>query len=134
MAPNRPLVVVGLGLLIGDPTVLWGTRYLMVQQSGGPRFTPAWALVWLPIGGVLLFAAGWLLIGAALRPRGDARRGMVLAGILYIAIGFAWLVLFNAGLSGRFVLDVLNPTALQIALIWPFQVAQVLGLFGLTMN
>lgn len=83
--------------------------------------------------GVGLFALGWVLVGAGLRPWGSAWRGALLAAFLYVAVGALW--------TAGFVL--VNPwdtdfTQTNLALLlgysiflWPFAMAFVFGLFGL---
>ena len=90
----------------------------------------------VPDSAIILFAAGWLLTGATLRPAGSVLSGLALAALLYVAVGVAWVLAFNLHLGaplGQLLPDLLSPTALRIILIWPLQVAQVLGIFGLGM-
>jgi len=85
---------------------------------------------------VALFAVGWLLAGATLRPGGSVLRGLALVVFLYVAVGVAWIIGFNLHLGtplGQLLPDLLSQTALRIILVWPLQVAQVLGIFGLGM-
>ncbi len=79
-----------------------------------------------------LYIIGWLLAGAALRPCGSAWRGIGAAGILYLLIGFLWVVSLNI-VGGTPPLALLGAPANVVtgALFWPFGVAQALGLFGL---
>ncbi len=96
--------------------VFWSLPRTLLARFGGP------------FGGVLLFAFGWLLVGAGLRPHGSARRGALLAGLLYVLVGLAW--------EGVYILanpygDPPHPVLLVVALFWPWHVAFVLGLFGL---
>ena len=90
-----------------------------------------WSLrVWLPLGGVVAFVAGWALIGAGLRPRRSTRGGLFLAAVLYFLVGLAWVIAYNVSLGAR-VTDIIGVGMLPFALVWPLQVAQAFGLFGL---
>lgn len=121
---NYPLIGFGLGVMAT------GLLWFGVFRYFAPRVQPQ-MLSWLPLGGVILFATGWVLIGTGLGPQGQAWRGMILAVILYILIGIGWVTVFNVGLGAKFPEIVLEPNFLLIALAWPFQVAQALGIFGL---
>jgi hypothetical protein len=77
----------------------------------------------LPLGGLIAFAAGWLIAGAALAGR---RRilGAAFAAILYLVAGGAWVVAWNAGLRFRddiFVPAMVDPIPIAASvLIWPW--------------
>jgi len=122
--PNYPLIGTGLGVMAIGILELGVFRYF------APRVQPS-ILSWLPLGGVILFATGWVLIGSGLGLQRQAWRGMALAIILYIVIGVGWVVAFNVGLGAKFPEMMLEPTFLPIVLVWPLQVAQALGIFGL---
>jgi len=122
--PNYPSIGAGLGVMAIGILGLGAFRYF------APRVQPT-ILPWLPLGGVILFATGWLLIGTGLGLQGQAWRGMALAIILYIVIGVGWVIAFNVGLGAKFPEMVLEPTFLLMVLVWPLQVAQALGIFGL---
>ena len=125
-------------------------RAILVALAGAVGFmvlAPVLLLVLVPSGltdpgpkplvpdiAVSLFAAGWLLTGATLRPAGSVLCGLVLAALLYIGAGVAWVLAFNLHLGaplGQLLPDLLSPTARRIILLWPLQVAQVLDIFGL---
>ena len=66
---------------------------------------------------------------------GTAGRGAILAGLTYWLTGVAWVLLLNAEtLLSHEAGDLLEAffAAPVFALIWPLQVAQALGLFGLS--
>jgi len=117
--------LIGSGLLV----MVMGFSWFGVFRYVAPLVQPQ-ILSWLPLGGVILFAGGWVLIGAGLRPQGKAWRGMLLAVVLYTLIGIGWVVGFNISLGAGFT-ELAHPTLLLIALVWPLQVTQVLGIFGL---
>ena len=120
---NYSLLGFGLGMMATG--LLWFRAF----SYFAPRVQPQ-MLSWLP-GGVILFATGWVLIGTGLSPQGQAWRGMILAVILYILIGIGWVTAFNVGLGAKFPDIVLHPDFLLVALVWPLQVAQALGILGL---
>ncbi len=124
---NSSLLGFGLGVMAT------GLLWFGVFRYFAPRIQPQ-MLSWLPLGGVILFATGWVLIGAGLGPQGQAWRGMLLAVILYILIGIGWVTVFNVGLGAKFPEILLEPDFLLVALFWPLQVAQALGIFGLGFN
>ncbi len=81
---------------------------------------------------------GWVLVGTGLRPRGKAWLGTALSAVRYIWLGLIWVLFFNAVVLGTSMTGLLEPrnlpTGLLIASIWPLQVAQVLGLFHLSLG
>ena len=83
--------------------------------------------------GVALFALGWVVVGAGMRPGGSARRGAVLAAALYLALGALWttgFVLVNPWGTDFTRTNLLLLLGYSIVL-WPFAVVFVFGLFGL---
>jgi len=130
---DRALVTAGVIPLLVGPLTSWSLRYALVQHAGSVASAPDWALLWLPFTGVATVAGGWLTIGAGLRPFGHAAYGVLIAAGLYLYTGLLWVFWFNLSLgappTGMFLL-----AAVLLALIWPLQVAQALGLFGLSFN
>ncbi len=64
-------------------------------------------------------------------PRNSARTGILLATVAYALIGLVWALTLNVGV-GRRVADLLTDAAgIQLALLWPLQMAQRLGLLGM---
>jgi hypothetical protein len=118
LAPSRAIVAAGLVLALLAPSL-----HALVARPPP----------WLPPAALLLFVLGWLLTCVGLRPRRQPDRGLVLGLLTYEAAGLLWIALFNltrgAPLSG-----ILHPIALFFALYWPLQVAQIVGLFGLSMD
>lgn len=105
-------LLAGLAALFVGPRIFWSAYC-------GPESGPE-AAFW---GGVLSFAVGWTLIGAALGGRTAARRGAVRAALAYMAIGLSLatpVALLGEGLG----------FALQVFLGWPWLVESALGLFG----
>ena len=79
-----------------------------------------------------LFIAGWLLAGAALRILGSASRGAAAAALIYLMIGFIWVIGYNTvGGVTTSVLIRFPANILAGALAWPYGVAGSIGLFGL---
>jgi hypothetical protein len=137
-APHPPLLVLGLALMVFGPWLVWSARYSLGRGRGVDAALP-WALAFLPVTGVLFFAVGWLLTGAGLRPQHSLRRGTLLAGGLYILVGVTWLIGFNLSVgepAARVAQNLVTQplTALALAMIWPLQVAQVFGWFGLSLG
>ncbi|MDO9066231.1 MAG: hypothetical protein Q7U96_04010, partial [Chloroflexota bacterium] len=98
--------------------------------------TVPWILVTMPIAATAVFAGGWLLAGMGLRPRGSMLRGASLAALLYVFVGAMWVVTFNVGILGNSATDLAQqPVGLvMLVLMWPLQIAQVLGFFGLALD
>lgn len=88
--------------------------------------------LWAFHSAVGLFAAGWLLVGATIRPYGSLWRGSAAAAIFYLLIGAVWMFGFNIA-AGTPLLAILRyPQAIIWGtLYWPAGVAQLLGWFGL---
>jgi len=75
--------------------------------------------------------------GAGLRPRASAGRGLALGAAVYMLVGVAWVIGFNVSLGsdiGTILRELPTPAGLAIVLMWPLQMAQALGLFGLRFN
>ena len=111
--------------------MLVGPSLLLALSRVGPDPRPsnAWAF---PAAGAV-FASGWVLVGASLRPAGSAWCGAAAAAVAYVVVGLLWVVGFNTALGTPPSRLARVPTGedLLLVLIWPLQVAQALGLFGL---
>jgi len=119
-----------LGLL--GPGSLWLIQHHLIRLRPVVA-TPTAVLSGLGFGGVALFALGWLLVGASLwRWRGGSSvvGGLVAAGVYWLT-GLVWVSAFNLSL-GIPATRLLHPTILLFAFLWPLQVAQALGFFGLS--
>jgi hypothetical protein len=117
-------------LLLVAPVVIWTARALIIRAVGPGAPTWVWAdLSWL---GALGFAGGWMLLGMALRPAGSALRGLVLAFVLYAVAGLLWTFALQLALGRPFIAIASDTGLLLFAFLWPLQVAQVTGLFGLS--
>ncbi|MDP9372472.1 MAG: hypothetical protein M3Q71_09080 [Chloroflexota bacterium] len=127
LVPDRRWLGIGLSLMVCGPTLLWFARSRIIRGAGGVGFAPAWAFVELALAGVALFAAGWILTGAGLGPRGRVWSGALLALIAYLAVGLAWVILFNASLGMPPPVALQKPGTLSATLTWPLQVAQAVG-------
>jgi len=125
LLPSRGVICVALLLIIGGWLLIGAFR--AIAPSGVVR-------AWLPLLGTALIASGWVLGGGALRPRGSAVRGAVLAAVLYVILGLVWVIAYNAALGVPLARVVTDPYVVLIVLAWPLQIAQVLGLFGLTIG
>lgn len=84
-----------------------------------------------------LFFAGWSSVGAALKPGGSVRRGLMIAVILYLAIGVIYFIVRFKILTHPEVLQVIiknNPTMFLYPVLWPLNVFEELRplLFSLT--
>ena len=88
----------------------------------------------LPLVGTGLIALAWVLAGAGLRARGTRRRRAALAFVLYLVIGLLWVTDYNAALGMPVTRVLADPSFVLAAVAWPLQVAQLLGLFGLTIG
>jgi hypothetical protein len=115
VAPHWPALLAAPLILLAGPTVMWGLL---------PRG------LFTGVCGVIAFASGWVLLGAGIRPGSSGTWGAIFAAGLYCYVGLVWAFRFNMSL-GATPEQLLHPGMLLIALIWPLQVAQKWGLFGL---
>jgi len=117
-------------LLMTLAPVIWLSRAVIIRAIGPSA--PVWVWTDLPPLGVLFFAAGWIALGAALRPAGSAVRGASLAALLYVACGLLWT--FGLQIAfGRSITSIVTDSDLLIfGLQWPVQIAQIFGLFGMS--
>lgn len=129
--PSWLVIIAGLVLMVVVPIVL-GLYWSSAAREYGFAFMPGWVYP-LPFGGLASFLVGWLVSWSGLRPQASALRGALLGAILYFGLGLMWVIAFNVILSGS-VLGSLHLVTLFLATMWPLQVAQVLGLFGLSMG
>jgi hypothetical protein len=138
LAPNRRLIILGFGLMVVGPTLLWSMQRSVLPRAAAPVILDApavatgLALSWGSIG---LFVVGFILTGAGLRPRANPGLGIRCALGVYVACGVVWLLVFvDDGMTLEKLLGVLSPIAwpfvLVQILIWPGHLAQRLGLFG----
>ncbi len=126
--PDRRVLALALtlmvtGVMLFSALARWSARQLGLLLGSFAIFA-----------GVGLFALGWVLVGAGLRPRGSARRGALFAASLYIAVGALWTTGFV--LVNPWGTD-FSQTNLALFLgysifLWPFVMAFVFGLFGLS--
>lgn len=124
---NKPLLVVGLILMAGGLLSFMSLEFLLTRLDSS-------ILSILPVLFVGFFALGWVLTATALRFQGTLWRGALLGITSYILIGILWVIGFNVAL-GVSVLDIVRePSSLPLALLWPFQMAQVFGLFSLSLD
>jgi len=85
------LIGLGITLMLLGPSVMWSEqqRLLRLQRH---VITPAPVRsTLLPLGGVVLFALGWLLVGAGVW----CGRRLVVAAAAYMVIGAVWIMVFN---------------------------------------
>ena len=125
--PSRRVIWVGAFLMV------LGVLIFAVLGRAAGRLAPA-LLFTLPLAAVGLFLLGWLVVGAGLRVGGSPWRGAVAAGVLYVVIGVVWVFAFNAQLGADLPAMITDPSWVLLSLIWPMQVAQATGLFGLAFN
>lgn len=145
-----PLLAAVLATFLVSFGIAAGIVWAVFRPNGRPPFVPDRLLLgtgsalMLPgsaipiVSGVSVVAlvplvAGWLLVGSGLRPRGSPARGTLLAAIVYLLIGIVWVVGFNLRI-GTPPVALASPWSAFLALIWPLQVAQVLGWFGLSLG
>lgn len=130
-APWRPdwrVVAAALLLAVLAPSLL--LTYVPAGRAPSP------ATVWAAYAAVGLFAAGWVLAGAGLRPRGSAWRGAAAAALLYVMTGLLLYTGFGAATGTPplpLLRALLTPNGAGFALLWPLLVAQQLGVFDLRM-
>lgn len=113
---NKLLIVLGIFLLLIGPIFSTIRPYRTSPQS-----EPQWSLTWM----IVLFVLGWLMTGAAFRPGRSYFKGVLLAIMTYFIIGFG----ITISLSSAF-----NDNYIGVAPFWPLYVAQLLGLFGLSLQ
>ena len=96
-----------------------------------------WSLQWLPIVMSVIFVVGWIAIGVGFRPRKSYFRGLLSAIISYVLIGVGWLIIFSSVFDGNDIVTELIQYpfgSLEILFAWPFQLAQLSGLFDIHSN
>lgn len=130
LQPARRRVALAVVLMLLGPTAVWTARAFAIRTLGPGA--PPWIWAELPWIGSLVFAAGWMLVGAAMRPGGSASRGLALAGILYVVVGLLWTFALQLTFGRPLAAILGNADLLLFGLQWPLQVAQVTGLFGLS--
>ena len=114
--------------------ILWAMAAGLLQAQidrSGPAissnlFTPT-ALA----SGSVVFAAGWITVGAGLRPFQRAWLGALVAGVLYVSIGLVWLYQYLIIIRRMPLSRLTEPTTLLIPITWPQQMAAAIDLFGL---
>lgn len=89
---NKLLFATGIAMLLAGPIlgIIRPYHYPALQRPGTLLKT---YVEWGPPVITALFALGWMMAGAALRPRKSYLRGALLAAAIYIYIGFAWNIL-----------------------------------------
>jgi len=104
------LIGLGIMLMLLGPSVMWSEQQRLLRLQ--PHvITPAPVLsTLLPLGGVVLFALGWLLVGAGVW----CGRGLLVAAAAYMVIGAVWMMVFNVSL-GTSPTSLLHPSALLVA-------------------
>jgi hypothetical protein len=116
---DRPFMILGIVLSTLGPFAVWFLSQTLRSTLVFPMF--------------ILFVAGWFTVGAGLRPRGSARKGLLVALIFYLLVGSIWAIKVTTADfdPGRFA-DLMSPSALIPMVFWPMTMAQTLGLFGLS--
>jgi hypothetical protein len=101
------LIGLGIMLMLLGPSVMWSEQQRLLRLQ--PHvITPAPVLsTLLPLGGVVLCALGWLLVGAGVW----CGRGLLVAAAAYMVIGAVWIMVFNVSL-GTSPTSLLHPSAL----------------------
>ncbi len=129
-SPSRLIVALGAALMLVAPLTSRVLAMLPGLKAPGEAVFNQMVLF------LVLFALGVLIVGAGVRPRGSMARGVALASMVYVVVGYFWLMLLNALLLGEPLADVLpglaRPSSVIIALQWPVQVAQYLEIAGLS--
>ena len=141
----RPMKITKAGSSVSSNSLFRPAKRVLVAAFTFMVLAPLLLAMLVPIGRgssdtlwaihttVGLFAAGWLLVGATMRPSGSPWRGAAAAAIFYLLIGAVWVFGFNIAVGGIPLFTLLRaPQNMMLgALYWPLGVAQVLGLFGL---
>ena len=131
LQPSWSMILTGAVVAIVVPTAL-GLLWAWAVGVYGFAFAPVW-VYWLPYGGLAAFVIGWHVGWSGLRPHESMLRGALLGVILYFGVGLLWVFAFNVS-RGAPVLGLIHGGTLLLAAIWPLQIAQMLGLFGLTIR
>ncbi len=116
-----------LGTRIGGASMVLAPPALQSSPSPVPVATLLFAFGWMLLVALLL-ASGWVLVHGGPRPQQSAWRVVLLAVLLYVLVGLAWELVYV--LTNPYG-DRPHPGFLLFALIWPWHVAFVFGLFGL---
>lgn len=125
--PNPRLM--GIGALL----LLVATFMFAVLGREIGQIDSSWFVV-LPFAAVAVFFVGWMIVGTGLRFGGSFGRSAAAAVALYFVIGVVWVFGYNARLGTSLPAMIADPSWIPLSLIWPLQVAQVIGLFGLDFN
>ncbi|MBI3974742.1 MAG: hypothetical protein HY332_25985 [Chloroflexi bacterium] len=121
---NWGSIVSGVVIMGLTPNAFWSSANLVwANQQLGPA-----AGIVMGFGGVALFALGWLLVGAGLRPGRSALRGALLGAASYLGAGLTWAAVYASTNSFG---DRLGPDLLAVVPVWPLHASFVQGLFGL---
>ena len=123
--PHWPLVALALALGLLGPALLWPAR----DSPRGP-YTPFENAMT----GWFCVLVAWVLLGAALRPRGSRGRGALLALALYVLLGFPFDYWGEVRAEGLVHGEVAHPATLVTSaaegLFLPLGLAARSGLFG----
>ena len=129
MPRSFALLAFGFVVAVGGPWLLW-TRLV----AGLARGTATHAET-LAFGGAALFACGWCILGASFASPGRRLVVLARAAALYAATGVGWVLAFNVAVGTKLEAFFREPAALlALTLAWPLQVAQLVGLFGLSFD
>jgi hypothetical protein len=127
-----PLGLAGLGVMLLGPLICWSLYFGRVLPRLG--ILPSEYHPWLMIAGVFAVWAGWVLVGAHLRPLGSRLGGAIGGGVVYLVVG--WAFFFGLAMYyGHSPVDMLAqpPTlfGLRAYVVWPLFAAGMVGLISL---
>lgn len=121
---------VAVTVAVAGPILIWTSRAVVIRVVGPSA--PPWVWAELPWVGAAAFAAGWILFGFALRPGGSSARGVALAATLYVLVGLVWTIGLQVAFGRGALATLADRDVMMFSLLWPLQIAQVTGLFGLS--
>lgn len=126
--PWKVVAALAIAFMFLVPTVLL-TTVPVARHTISPH------TAWAAPAAAGLFALGWLMTGAALKPLGSLRRRIVAAVAVYLLTGLLVIIGVNVAMGASPQTIVNNAGNILIGtLFWPLAIAQAMGLFGLRLG